>query len=102
VEIASVSLFFLAVIGSSFIYTWVFNNTAGSVFAAILLHLSMNASGTITGMLFPEMSIEQKLELYYCYVVVVWTIVLAAALLKLGRQRSTARRGVLETSGPVR
>lgn len=102
VEIASVSLFFLAVIGSSFVYTWVFNNTAGSVFTAILLHLSMNASGTITGMLFPEMSVEQKLELYYCYVVVVWTIVLAGALLKFGRQRSTARRSVLETSRPVR
>lgn len=100
VEIASVSLFFLAVIGSSFVYTWVFNNTAGSVFTAILLHLSMNASGTITGMLFPEMSLEQRLALYHCYVAVVWTIVLAAALLKFARQRSAARRGALDTSRP--
>lgn len=74
-----VSLFFLAVIGSSFIYTWLFNHT-GSLAAAILLHLSMNASGTIAGMLFPDMSPEQRLALYEIYVVVLWVIVLAGAL----------------------
>jgi membrane protease YdiL (CAAX protease family) len=82
-----VTLFFLAVIGSSFIYTWLFNHT-GSLAAAILLHLGMNASGTITGMLFPEMSPAQKLELYEIYVVVLWFLVLAGSAL------SRARRGV--------
>ena len=75
----TVGLFFLAVIGSSFIYTWLFNHT-GSLAAAILLHLGMNASGTITGMLFPEMSLGQRLELYEIYVVVLWAMVLAAWL----------------------
>lgn len=82
VDISLVFLFFFAVVGSSFIYTWLFNNTAGSVFMAVLLHLSMNASGTITGMLFPEMDLGQKLILYKYYILVVWVVVLAGALLQ--------------------
>lgn len=94
VELASVGLFFLAVIGSSFIYTWIFNNTAGSIFAAIVLHTSLNASGTITGMLFPEMNLEQRFELYHYYVLVVWIVVSVGALRRSSR---TSKRG-----GPVR
>lgn len=64
---ALVCLFFTAVIGSSFIYTWLFNRTSGSLFVAIFLHLSMNASGTIVGMLFPELTLDQKLWMYKLY-----------------------------------
>lgn len=85
-----VSLFFLAVIGSSFIYTWLFNHT-GSLAAAILLHLGMNASGTITGMLFPEMSLEQKLELYELYVAALWFVVLATSAILRFRTRATVQ-----------
>jgi uncharacterized protein len=81
-DIGAVTLFFLAVIGSSFIYTWLFNNTAASMFIAVLLHLSMNASGTITGMLFPEMNSEQKLDLYEYYVVSLWAVVCLGALVR--------------------
>lgn len=79
VDAYSIALFFLAVIGSSFIYTWLFNRT-GSLAAAILLHLGMNASGTIVGMLFPEMGLDQRFELYEIYVVLVWIGVLAGWL----------------------
>jgi len=65
---ALICLFFAAVISSSFIYTWLFNKTSGSLFVAIFLHLSMNASGTIVGMLFPELTPDQKLWMYKCYV----------------------------------
>ncbi len=74
-----IGLFFLAVIGSSFIYTWLFNRT-GSLAAAILLHLGMNASGTIVGMLFPQMGLDQRLELYEIYVLALWAVVLAGSL----------------------
>jgi membrane protease YdiL (CAAX protease family) len=74
-----IGLFFLAVIGSSFIYTWLFNRT-GSLAGAILLHLGMNASGTIVGMLFPQMGLDQRLELYEIYVLVLWAAVLAGSL----------------------
>lgn len=90
IDLAAVALFFLAVIGSSFIYTWLFNNTAGSICMAVLLHLSMNASGTITGMLFPEMSSEQKLDLYEYYVVSLWMVVGLGALVRhFARPRET-------------
>lgn len=81
-----IGLFFLAVIGSSFIYTWLFNRT-GSLAAAILLHLGMNASGTIAGMLFPEMSLSQRLDLYEVYVAVLWAVVLASAVAMRSRSR---------------
>lgn len=86
VTASSVGLFFLAVIGSSFLYTWLFNRSGGSLFAAITLHLSMNACGTITGMLFPEMNIEQRFELYQYYVAAVWILVLILSALKLSRK----------------
>lgn len=93
IDAYSIALFFAAVIGSSFIYTWLFNGTAGSMFIAVLLHLSMNASGTITGMLFPQMSAEQKLDLYECYVIALWAILLLGTLarrLSSGREVTTA------------
>lgn len=82
-----IGLFFLAVIGSSFIYTWLFNHTR-SLATAILLHLGMNASGTITGMLFPEMSLAQRLELYETYVLVLWIVVLTVAAVLRARLRA--------------
>jgi hypothetical protein len=82
IDLPAIALFFLAVIGSSFIYTWLFNNTSGSVFMAVLLHLSMNASGTITGMLFPEMNSDQKLDLYEYYVASLWALVCIGALVR--------------------
>jgi hypothetical protein len=78
------------VIGSSFIYTWLFNNTSGSLFTAILLHLSMNASGTITTMLFPEMSAEQRFELYTYYDYFLWAVVAVGAVGVLARVRKVA------------
>lgn len=79
-----IGLFFLAVIGSSFIYTWLFNRTR-SLAVAILLHLGMNASGTIAGMLFPEMSLSQRLDLYEMYVATLWVVVVASAVITRAR-----------------
>lgn len=84
VDAMLIAWFFLAVIGSSFLYTWLFNMTAGSLLAAILLHLSMNASGTIVGMLFPDMSLDHTLDLYKTYVAAVWALVLFGAAIQHG------------------
>jgi len=86
VTASSIGLFFLAVIGSSFLYTWLFNRSGGSLFAAITLHLSMNACGTITGMLFPEMNMNQRFELYQYYVAAVWILVLTIGAIKLSNR----------------
>lgn len=85
-----IALFFLAVIGSSFIYTWLFNRT-GSLAGAILLHLGMNASGTIVGMLFPHMGLEQRLDLYEVYVAMLWiTVSVGAIALRAAPKRLSA------------
>jgi uncharacterized protein len=76
VTVFSVSLFFTAVIGSSFIYTFLFSRTSESISVAILLHLSMNGAGAIAGMFFPEMTPEQRLSLYMCYTSTLWVILL--------------------------
>ena len=47
----NVVVFVLATTCFAIMYTWVFNNTKGSVFMAILLHASFNAS--VTGILAP-------------------------------------------------
>ena len=75
VTIPLVALFFVAVIGSSFIYTWVFYNTSGNIVMAILIHLGMNSSGTIRGMLFPDMGLGDSLDFYMIYVAVLWVVV---------------------------
>lgn len=80
VTFESVSLFFLASIGCSFFYVWMFNKTEGSVFIALMIHLSWNASGNITSMLFPTMSAEQKLALYNYPVAIVWSIIAICAV----------------------
>jgi hypothetical protein len=40
-------IFFLMVISLTFIYTWVFNHTRGSIFIAIVLHASLNTFGIV-------------------------------------------------------
>lgn len=88
VTIPLVALFFMAVIGSSFIYTWVFNNTLGSISIAILIHLSMNSSGTIRGMLFPNMGLEASLDFYKYYTIVLWGFVLFGYLISLYNRKT--------------
>lgn len=46
--------FVLTAAAGTFIYTWVFNNTRGSVWIAILLHASSNAASNLVGSLIPK------------------------------------------------
>ncbi len=46
--------FVLTAAAGTFIYTWVFNNTRGSVWMAILMHASSNAASSLVGSLIPE------------------------------------------------
>ena len=92
-----VGLFFMAVIGSSFIYTWLFNKTAGSVFVAIFLHLSMNATGTIVGMLLPELTSDQKLWMYKLYTLGLWLVLTVAFAYAGLRDRRGVENGLPPT-----
>ncbi len=44
------SIFFLLIMASTIVFTWVFNHTHESVFIAILVHASINTSSVITGL----------------------------------------------------
>ncbi len=46
--------FVLTAAAGTFIYTWVFNNTRGSVWIAMLLHASSNAASNLVGSLIPK------------------------------------------------
>jgi membrane protease YdiL (CAAX protease family) len=46
--------FVLTAAAGTFIYTWVFNNTNGSVWIAMLLHASSNAASSLVGGLIPK------------------------------------------------
>lgn len=46
--------FVLTAAAGTFIYTWVFNNTRGSVWMAILLHASSNAASQLVSSLIPK------------------------------------------------
>ncbi|WP_188150307.1 CPBP family intramembrane glutamic endopeptidase [Teredinibacter waterburyi] len=76
----TLTIFFLMTIGSSFIITWLHNNTTGSVFIAVLTHLSMNASGTIAKMFFPELNTESQQYVFTYYVAVLWGLILCFGL----------------------
>ncbi|GGY86980.1 CPBP family intramembrane metalloprotease [Cellvibrio zantedeschiae] len=95
VAASSIALFFGMVIGASFLHTWLFNRANGSVFIAIMLHLSMNACGTITNMLFPEMSLEQKFDLYEYFVLAIWLLVVAVGLLKLKSRNNVLKSAAI-------
>jgi uncharacterized protein len=46
--------FMLTAIAATFIYTWVFNNTGGSILLAMFLHASGNAASGVLNQLVPE------------------------------------------------
>lgn len=75
VTVWSIALFATAVLGSTYLYSWIYQRTNSSVWIAIMLHLSLNGSATISTWLFPEIAAEQKPLLYGLYVVTVWTLV---------------------------
>jgi membrane protease YdiL (CAAX protease family) len=63
-------VFLLEVMALTFIFTWVFNHTGGSVFIAILLHTSYNTFGNAVQPLFPA-SIVTTTDLPFVIAVVV-------------------------------
>jgi uncharacterized protein len=59
---ASYALWLALTIATSFIYTWVFNNTGGSILIAALLHATINKGSGLTMGLVP--GLEDELALY--------------------------------------
>ena len=82
-------MFVINTIALAIIFTWIFNNTRGSLLLAILLHASINtAGGVILLKLFPSlhMTLLFGLSLYSVFVVVA-LLIIAATRGRLSYQR---------------
>jgi membrane protease YdiL (CAAX protease family) len=72
-------IFVISVIAMSYVFTWVFNNTRGSLLLAILLHTSINTASLMVFYLFPSLPGGQlpAWELTLVWVVVAVIIIVA-------------------------
>ena len=84
---AGLPVFFLEVVALAIIFTWVFNNTKGSIFIALLLHASYNAFGSLQQLF--SASIVQSTDLPF----VIGVVGPALLILVLTRGRLGYRSG---------
>lgn len=89
--------FTIMVIAYTVVFTWVFNNTRGSLLLAILLHASINTAPTMLLLLLPSMKGTLLLSLS---LLLAW-IVPAVLIIAVTRGRLSYRRYLRETAIPV-
>ncbi|HKP04624.1 MAG TPA: type II CAAX endopeptidase family protein [Chthoniobacterales bacterium] len=87
-----VPAFLISVFGGTFMLTWLFNHTKGSVLLAMLFHATINAVGA--GLIFPLFSGPTLILLWYVYAVL-WLGVGLTALV-----RSRTKTNLAEISLP--
>lgn len=90
-------VFLINVIAVSYVFTWVFNNTRGSLLLAILLHASINTASSMLPSLFPTLAGTLLFGLCNSlFWVVVALLILAATRGRLSYQRYLTK-GALPT-----
>ena len=89
--------FVISVIGMTVLFTWVFNNTRGSLLLAILLHASINTAPAMLLLLFP--SFEGTL-LFSLSRLLAWVVV-AVILIAATRGRLSYQRYLQKTALPA-
>jgi membrane protease YdiL (CAAX protease family) len=83
--VTSYALWVVLTIASAFIYTWVFNNTAGSILLAALLHAAINmGSGLVTG-LTPGLEGAFRVQAYGAVAIAFVAVVLVLVTATRGR-----------------
>lgn len=86
--LALFGMFFIGVIALEYVFTWVFNNTRGSILLAIMLHASVNTAGIMLLYLLPSPTIGFLYGLSWSLVwVVAALIVIVATRGRLSYQR---------------
>ena len=88
-----VALFVILAVANAIVYTWVFNNTKGSVLLAILLHGSANISIATAYDLFPIPAVTEGFANF-----VIGFAALALVILVLTRGRLSYRQGDLDAA----
>jgi uncharacterized protein len=86
---ASYALWLVGTLAVAFVYTWLFNNTGGSILLAALLHAAINMSSGLVLDLVPGMEDEFGVQLYGAVAitcVIVALVLVAATRGRLGYQ----------------
>jgi uncharacterized protein len=89
--------FVISVIGMTVLFTWVFNNTRGSIGLSILLYASINTAPAMLHLLFP--SLEGTL-LFSLSRLLAWVVV-AVILIAATRGRLSYQRYLQKTALPA-
>ena len=82
---ASYALWLTLTIASAFVYTWVFNNTGGSILLAALLHAAINMSSSLVLDLVPGMEDAFDVQLYGAMAIACVTVALVLVAATRGR-----------------
>jgi hypothetical protein len=90
--------FVIWIIAQAVIFTWVFNNTRGSLLLAILLHASVNTPFFVLPMLFP--SLPGTWPFTFLSLCTVWVVV-ALLIIAATRGRLSYQRYLRETALPA-
>jgi membrane protease YdiL (CAAX protease family) len=86
--------FVIMVTAYTIAFTWVFNNTRGSILLAILLHTSINTAPAMLSLLFPSLA---RTPLFGVSTLLVW-VVAAAIIIAATRGRLSYQRYLQETA----
>jgi membrane protease YdiL (CAAX protease family) len=82
---ASYALWLVVTIASAFVYTWLFNNTAGSILLAALLHAAINMSSGLVLDLVPGIEDAFYVQLYGAGAIAFVTVALVLVAATRGR-----------------
>jgi membrane protease YdiL (CAAX protease family) len=93
---ASYALWLVLTLASAFVYTWVFNNTGGSILFAAMLHAAINmGSGLVTGLV-PGLEDASNMQMYGAAAIAFVTVALVLIAATRGRLGYRAERVPLE------
>jgi membrane protease YdiL (CAAX protease family) len=96
--VASYALWLVLTLASAFVYTWVFNNTGGSILFAAMLHAAINmSSGLVTGLV-PGLEDTFNVQLYGAAAIAFVTVAFVLVAATRGRLGYRAHRASLETT----
>ena len=95
---ASYTLWLVLTIASAFVYTWLFNNTAGSILLAALLHAAINMGSGLVNGLVPGLDDAFSVQLYGAIAIAFVTVALVLVAATRGRLGYQTRRAPVEAS----
>ena len=97
---ASYALWLVGTLAVTFVYTWVFNNTGGSILLAALLHAAINMSSGLVLDLIPGMEDAFGVQLYGA--VAIACVIVALVLVAATRGRLGYRTEMVSLEAPSR